>query len=365
MNSQVSDQDKIEQFLSSYLDKKFVLFTRNATTALYLTLIEKLPPGSTVILPVNICFVVTAAVIGSGHQLLFVDIDGESSVDVNALNKIEVSGDVAVIVPHNYGRVADINAIQNLCVDRDWLLVEDVAQAFGASLKGRNAGAFSDYSVVSFGQGKILDVGFGGALCTNNEALYLAAKKRFATLTPHSESVWQEYLDFNDYYLKGLNKSLQKPINGLGERLCHNYFKGNIHGFGDRDNAKVADVLEAIEDRANPLTTRQKNHELFKKYLIHPDIKVIEHKTGDTYWRQNVLAKNRDELLAFLRTHGIKVSTYYPPIHKFFKNTCNEDFPVAQKFNEQVINFWPGYHTTEEEIIKINSLVHEFYDSKN
>ena len=73
-----------------------------------------------------------------------------------------------MIAVHGYGSTCDIQSIINICRDKHIPLIEDLAVAQGATVDLRPVGSFGDLSVVSFGSGKIIDVGHGGAVFTSS-----------------------------------------------------------------------------------------------------------------------------------------------------------------------------------------------------
>jgi dTDP-4-amino-4,6-dideoxygalactose transaminase len=78
----------------------------------------------------------------------------------------------AVIVTHLHGVMADMEAIKRIAEGAGLAVIEDCAQALGCEYSGRPAGAFSDFSVFSFGPNKSLDIGEGGMISARDWALF-------------------------------------------------------------------------------------------------------------------------------------------------------------------------------------------------
>ncbi|WP_375163060.1 aminotransferase class I/II-fold pyridoxal phosphate-dependent enzyme [Paenibacillus sp. SC116] len=89
----------------------------------------------------------------------------------------------AVIVVHLYGQCADMDAIMKICQQYGICVIEDAAEALGATYKGRMAGTIGDYGIYSFNGNKLITTSAGGALVSNHTdkldyARYLAAQAK-------------------------------------------------------------------------------------------------------------------------------------------------------------------------------------------
>ena len=82
----------------------------------------------------------------------------------------------ALVVSHLHGELQDVHALRDWCDDRGMLLIEDACQAIGATCLDRPVGSFGHAAVFSFGGGKLLSCGRGGAWATSSEALAIPAR---------------------------------------------------------------------------------------------------------------------------------------------------------------------------------------------
>ncbi len=82
----------------------------------------------------------------------------------------------AVVASHLHGQLQDMQALRAWCEKRDLILIEDASQAVGASQGGKAVGALGHASIVSFGGGKVLSSGRGGALLTSDAAFAQRAR---------------------------------------------------------------------------------------------------------------------------------------------------------------------------------------------
>ncbi|MDD5618134.1 MAG: DegT/DnrJ/EryC1/StrS family aminotransferase [Candidatus Omnitrophica bacterium] len=353
---------KIEQSVCGIFDKEFGLFTRNGTTAIWLALESLGCKRRKIVVPANICFVVVCAIMLSGNEPYFVDIDDNFSIDpgkIKNINSKDVSG---IIFPYMYGNAGNIKEVIKIAKSKNWFVIEDVAQALGAKIGDKFAGSFADFSIVSFGMGKIIDVNMGGVLCLKSRKLYEKAKRIYNKLPVLNDDFLSAYERFNKLY----NVFIDFIERGdeqykFGKPLTETYKNANINKLGfDRDFIKMLEVK--INNLDEELKIRQGNACAFQSILKHHHIKTIKHNKGSTYWRQNILVdKERDGLLKFLKSNGVKASKYFPAIDKLFYRRNDENFKRCDLMASRVINLWPGRETTFSDIARINELINKFY----
>lgn len=133
-----------------------------------------------VALPAYSCYDVATAADGAMAPFLLYDLDPTSlSPDLSSLRRALEAGAGSVVVAHLYGLPADIEAVRRLASDHGAVLIEDAAQGSGCVLGGRPAGAHGALGVLSFGRGKGMTGGQGGALLVNDPRL-----------APASASAW-------------------------------------------------------------------------------------------------------------------------------------------------------------------------------
>ena len=171
--------EELEGKLQTYLDINHAIAVNNGTNALYLALTALgIKPGDEVIVPAN-TFVATAwAPSYLGAIPVFVDCDENTwNICPHKLEKAITPKTKLIMAVHLYGQVADLDAIMNVANKHHIPVIEDNAQALGASYKDRKAGTYGVISCTSFYPGKNLGAwGEAGAAFTNDEKL--AAKMR-------------------------------------------------------------------------------------------------------------------------------------------------------------------------------------------
>jgi perosamine synthetase len=142
-----------------------VLLTDSGTSALVLALRLSVPAGGTVAMPAYSCVDLAAAALRAGVRVRLYDLDPATlSPDVDDLERTVKRGVDAILVAHLYGFPANVREARRICESVGLPLIEDAAQGARATLDGKPVGAFGDLSVLSFGRGKGLNGGGGGAL---------------------------------------------------------------------------------------------------------------------------------------------------------------------------------------------------------
>jgi perosamine synthetase len=173
--------------------------TSNGTTALHLALASlNISPGDEVIVP-SLTFVATAnAVQYCGGTPVFVDVSPDSwCMDREGVERALSPQTKAVIPVDLFGNVADIKAIRSAVNGRNIAIVEDAAEAQGASLNGQIAGSLSDLACYSFYGNKIITTGEGGMVVTDSAELAHRARKLRDHGMDSSRPYWHDELGYN------------------------------------------------------------------------------------------------------------------------------------------------------------------------
>lgn len=161
-----------EEVLRARYRMRHVLLTNSGTSALVLALKALTRPGDTVVFPAYACIDLTTAAIGADLRVRLYDLDPATlSPDLDSVRAALSRGAEAVVVAHLFGYPADVPAVRRIAEEYSVPVIEDAAQAAGGLLAGERLGALADVSVLSFGRGKGMTAGSGGALMTRTAAL--------------------------------------------------------------------------------------------------------------------------------------------------------------------------------------------------
>lgn len=165
--------EEFERRFSSYCEVEHAVSCCNGTVALHLALLGiGIGPGDEVLVP-SLTYVASAnAVRYCGAEPVFVDSDPRTwNLDPADLQRKITPRTRAVMAVHLYGKPAPMREILEIARERRIAVVEDAAEAIGASYDGRPVGSLSDVAAFSFFGNKVITCGEGGMVVTGDEAL--------------------------------------------------------------------------------------------------------------------------------------------------------------------------------------------------
>jgi len=160
---------EFEKKIADFIGKKKAVATSSGSAALHLALLAlDVKENDDVIIPSFVCSAVLNAVHYTGANPVIVDIEPLTfNISVDAVKKAATRKTKAIIVPHMFGCPAELDRLLKLRIP----IIEDCAQAIGATFKGQNAGSFGVLSVFSFYATKVLATGEGGMVLSDSEDL--------------------------------------------------------------------------------------------------------------------------------------------------------------------------------------------------
>lgn len=178
---------EFEEKFAAYVGSKYAVALSNCTTALHLAMIVSgVGSGDEVICP-SMSYVATANSIRyTGARVVFAEVDPVTyNIDIEHVKRLITPRTKAILIVHQIGLPADIDAFKALCAEKKIQLIEDAACAAGSSYKGKKIGSHSDLVCFSFHPRKVITTGDGGMISTSNEAFY----HRLKLLRQHAMSV--------------------------------------------------------------------------------------------------------------------------------------------------------------------------------
>jgi 8-amino-3,8-dideoxy-alpha-D-manno-octulosonate transaminase len=165
-----------EQELSSFTGAKHALMCSSGTTAVSLCMAAcGIGLGDEVIVPPFTYIATIEGALLGGATPVFAEIDETLCLSPEGIRAAVSPRTKAVVLVHMCGAMAKIDEIVALCEELNLILIEDSAQALGASFKGKSLGTFGKVGAYSFDFFKIITAGEGGAMVTNDTQAYLDA----------------------------------------------------------------------------------------------------------------------------------------------------------------------------------------------
>jgi dTDP-4-amino-4,6-dideoxygalactose transaminase len=325
----------------------FAIGCASGTDALWLSLAAlKIEPGDAVVTTPFSFFATVSSILRVGARPVLADIDEQTfNLSATAVEAVLAAGGAraaGVLPVHLYGQCADMTAFMALAETRELKVVEDAAQAFGASWDGVRAGGLGDAAAFSFYPTKNLSAfGDAGMVSTRDEVTAERAKmlrahgmrRRYV----HDEVGWNSRLDTLQAAVLEVKLRRVEAGNARRRELATLYNERlTASGLVGKTTAEGV-VLPFTDPRAEPV---------FHQYVIR--------------------APRRDALREYLTGHSIGSEVYYPqPLHLQeslkFLGYKKGDFPVSEKAAEEVLALPIYPELRVEELESVVEAVRRFY----
>ena len=295
--------EAFERAFAEHLGARHAIAVSSCTAALHLAYrAAGVGPGDEVIVPA-FTFVATAnAAIYCGARPVFADIVGleDPSLDPIEVERLITPRTRAVTAVHYAGYSAPVDVLAALCRERGLALIEDAAHAPSAELGGRRLGTFGLASAFSFFSNKVLPVGEGGLLATNDDEL--AARARRLRSHAMTSTTWERH--------RGHAESYDVVDIGFNYRM---------------DEPRAALALSRLARLEEEIRTRRALTCAYRRELAGLQDIIVpyreEHVARSSCYVMPIMLRDGERRPAFraaLRdAHAIQTSILYPAIHEF------------------------------------------------
>jgi len=316
---------EFEKNMARYVGVKHAIGCASGTDALQLAMMAYGLGSGDEIITTPMTFVATIEVMALlGIKPVFVDVDPRTyNIDPEQIEARITERTKAIVPVHLYGQCADMDPILEIARRYDLVVIEDSAQAIGATYKGRKSCSMGHVGCLSFFPSKNLGAyGDGGMVLTNDDEI--AEKLRM--LRVH-----------------GSETKYRHVMLGLNSRL-------------DSIQAAILDVKLRYVDRWNE--ARREKAQLYTERLEGNDRLVLPYTAPynvHTYHQYTIQVDRRDELRNYLAEKGISTGIHYPiPLHLqpayAYLGYKKGDFPISEQVADRVISL-PMYPELPEEHI--------------
>ena len=278
---------ELEEKLAAYTGAKHCISCANGTDALQIVQMAfGIGPGDEVITP-GFTYIATAETVAVlGAKPVYVDVNPKTyNLDIEKLEAAITPRTKAIIPVSLYGQCADFDAINAIAAKYSLPVIEDAAQSFGATYKGRKSCNLSTVACTSFFPSKPLGCyGDGGAIFTNDDEL----AKVIRQIARH-----------------GQDRRYHHVRVGMNSRL---------------DTLQAAILLPKLEILDDEMQARQRVAETYTKLFNEAGVLTtpfIEMHNQSAWAQYTIQVENRTDVQERLKVHGIPTAVHYPiPLNK-------------------------------------------------
>lgn len=328
---------RFESNFAKYCGTDYCLGTANgldALTLIFKGLIElgKLKEHDEVLVPANTFIATFLSVMQANLKPVFVEPDEETfNISPEEIEKNITPKTKAIVVVHLYGLLVDMESINAIAKKHDLLVIEDAAQAHGATDKnGNSAGSFGIASAFSFYPAKNLGaLGDGGAITTNNKELFeiLSMLRNYGTSSKY----------VNDYI--GVNSRLDElQAIFLDVKLNHL----------DSDNERRREIAEQYVLGIN------------NKKIVLP---YFSKNNDQVFYAFVVRVKKRKVFIDYLKKNGIDCLIHYPIAphkQKALREFSKLNLPITEAIHNEVVSLPMSPVLLNSEIKQVIKIVNAF-----
>jgi dTDP-4-amino-4,6-dideoxygalactose transaminase len=325
-----------EAELAAHTGTKHCVLGSSWTMIVYMMhLAQGIKAGDEIIVPSHTAFPTMEPLLHCGATPVFADIDDTFCMDVEQLESLITPRTVGIIPVHLYGHPANLDRVFQIAAKHKLWVLEDCAQAHGASYNGKRVGSMGIAGAYSFFPSKNLTVlGDGGCLCTDDDAL--AEKVRMLRNHGRKDKYHHEFSGFNVRF-----NEIQAAIGRV--MLKH------LDAFNDRRREIAARYNERLKGIVKTPPERPWAKAVYHMYVIR--------------------AERRDELQKFLKERNIETGIHYPvPNHQQpaitnkFKNIPR--LPKTEQAVKEILSLPIHGEMSLDVADKVCAAISEFYEKK-
>lgn len=295
-----------EKKFAEYTGTKYAVSTNSGTMALMLALKAAGVSQGDKVLTSTMSFIATANSIVHNNAIpVFGDIN-PSSGNI-AASSIAVKNEKVILPVHLYGNISDVDSLRKIKEEHNMIMVEDAAQAHGATHKGKKAGSLGDMGCFSFYSTKNMTVGGDGGIITTDNEEYVKLIRKYTDC--------------------GRKSKYEHDVVGYTARL-------------NTVNAAIALVQLKYLDQWN-----ERRKEIAKIYSARiPKEIQLSYGEGCVYYTYTIKTPKKEQVSQHLKENDIQTGVYFPlpqhlqPIYKEMFGYRGGEFPLAEQFSQEILS---------------------------
>lgn len=326
--------EELEKMIAKFTNAKYCVMTVNGTVSLILALLAlDLKSGDEILVPDLTMIASPNSAKLLGIRPVLVDVEKETlCMDLEKAAFAITPRTKAVMYVSLNGRSSDMDRVRSFCKKNNLYFIEDAAQSLGSYWKKQHLGTFGEIGTLSFAVPKIITMGQGGALLTNNSKLY----KKIKTL-----------------------KDFGRARGGID---IHDEWGWNFK-FTDLQAVVGIEQMKKLPYRV------KRKKEIYKRYADGlKEIKEIEliptNLSTTSPWAIDIFVNKPKSLATYLKEKGIGTRTFYPPIHtqKIYQDSYKrDDFPIANKYGLRGLWLPSSARLTNQQVDYIIKTIKEYF----
>jgi len=332
------DVERYEQNIANFLGLRYAVGVNSCTDAMHLTLLAAgIKPGDEVITVAHTFLATIAVIVHCGAAPVLVDVCDDQNMNVDLVEEAITPRTKAIIPVHLNGRACDMGKLMKIASTHNLLVIEDAAQALGATFDGKKAGSFGVASCFSFYPAKSLGA-YGDAGITATDSEEIVDKIRL--YRDHGRQTK------DDFVLFGFNSRLDN-LQAAILNVKIKYFPGWV----ERRREVASMYQQGLSDIPN---------------LQLPPPPESDGPYYDTFQNYVIRAQDRDKLHAYLTESGIETLIIWPkPMHhQMALNLSHFQLPVTEQLAQEVVSLPMNSELSNEQVELVIESVRKFYTGK-
>jgi dTDP-4-amino-4,6-dideoxygalactose transaminase len=327
---------QFENDIASFIGVKYAVGLNSGTDAMFLSLkAAGIGLGDEVITVAHTFVATISAIVYCGAKPILVDVGEDMNMDVEQVEQKICPKTKAILPVDLNGRLCNMGKLMEIADEHNLIIIEDAAQALGASFNGKKAGSFGLTGCFSLYPAKILGAaGDGGFATTNDEKV----KEKICLLRDHGQD----------------RKTGKILFYGFNSRLDN--LQAAIL------NVKLKYVPEWNERRRELANFYHKGLSDLRDIKLPPPPRS-DSRFFDVYQNYVIRSKKRDQLVEYLRESGVEVLVSWPkPLHHHKALGLGKfHLPKTEQISKEVLSLPMYPELSDEQVEFVIEVIHDFY----